>query len=167
MTEPEQKPTNTLVLGVGNLLMCDEGVGLRVLERLVTTYIIPEEILALDGGTLGLDLLYYLEDAQNLILLDAVETGKEPGTTIRLEAEQVPAFLSLKISPHQIGISDMLFAAKLKDIYPQHVVLWGIQPEKIEIGLELSATVSEKIDFLVEKVIEQLTAWGHDIQPKN
>lgn len=156
----------TLVLGVGNLLMADEGIGLRVLERLVTTYEVPEEILILDGGTLGLDLLYYLEGISNLLLLDAVDAQKEPGYTIRLEGEQVPAFLSIKISPHQIGVSDMLLAAKLKGIYPQNVVLWGIQPERVEIGLELSQTMENKIDLLVENVIFELSQWGHRLAHK-
>jgi hydrogenase maturation protease len=162
----QPSPAQTLVLGVGNLLMSDEGIGLRVLERLVTTHIIPEEVLILDGGTLGLDLLYYLEGVTNLLLLDAVEAQKEPGYTIRLEGEQVPAFLSIKISPHQIGISDMLFAAKLKDIYPPNVILWGIQPERIEIGLELSQTLQNKVDYLVSQVILELNRWGHQILPK-
>jgi len=162
----QPSPSQTLVLGVGNLLMSDEGVGLRVLERLVTTYHVPEEVLILDGGTLGLDLLYYLEGKKNLLLLDAVEAHKEPGSTVRLEGEQVPAFLSIKISPHQIGISDMLFAAKFKGIYPPNVVLWGIQPERIEIGLELSETLSKKIDYLVAQVILELNKWGHQLQPK-
>jgi hydrogenase maturation protease len=146
--------------------MSDEGIGLRVLERLVTTYTVPEEVLILDGGTLGLDLLYYLEGKENLLLLDAVEAHKEPGYIVRLEGEQVPAFLSIKISPHQIGISDMLFAAKLKGIYPPNVVLWGIQPDRIEIGLELSATLQNKVDYLVDQVIHELNKWGHQLRPK-
>ena len=166
MTNSEQIPARTLVLGVGNLLMSDEGIGLRVLERLVTTYTVPEEVLILDGGTLGLDLLYYLEGKENLLLLDAVEARKEPGYTIRLEGEQVPAFLSIKISPHQIGISDMLFAAKLKGIYPPNVVLWGIQPDRIEIGLELSETLQNKVNYLVDQVILELSKWGHQLHPK-
>jgi hydrogenase maturation protease len=166
VTNSQSSQVKTLVLGVGNLLMSDEGIGLRVLERLVTTYNVPEEVLILDGGTLGLDLLYYLEGKTNLLLLDAVEARKEPGTTVRLEGEQVPAFLSIKISPHQIGISDMLFAAKLKGIYPPNVVLWGIQPERIEIGLDLSKTLQDKVDFLVGQVIQELNKWGHQLQPK-
>jgi len=162
----QSSPAQTLVLGVGNLLMSDEGIGLRILERLVTTYHIPEEVLILDGGTLGLDLLYYLEGKTNLLLLDAVEARKEPGYIVRLEGEQVPAFLSIKISPHQIGISDMLFAAKLKGIYPANVVLWGIQPERIEIGLDLSVTLQNKVDYLVGMVILELDNWGHQLQPK-
>jgi hydrogenase maturation protease len=166
LTNQESKVPTTLVLGVGNLLMADEGVGLRVIERMVIEYNIPEEVLVLDGGTLGMDLLYYLEGKTNLLLLDAVEARKKPGSTVRLEGEQVPSFLSIKISPHQIGISDMLFAAKLKDVYPPNIVLWGIQPEKVEIGLELSKTLEGKIDSLVDNVIHELESWGHKVVRK-
>jgi hydrogenase maturation protease len=166
LTTNQSSTARTLVIGVGNLLMSDEGIGLRVLERLVTTYHVPEEVLILDGGTLGLDLLYYLEGMTNLLLIDAVEARKEPGYIVRLEGEQVPAFLSIKISPHQIGISDMLFAAKLKGIFPPNIVLWGIQPERIAIGLELSQTLQDKVDYLVEQVIHELNAWNHQLQPK-
>jgi hydrogenase maturation protease len=161
----ERPAFKTLVLGVGNKLMSDEGVGVHVIERLSAGYTIPEEIQILDGGTLGMDLLHYLEGIDNLLLVDAVETHKEPGTIIRLEGEQVPVFLSMKISPHQIGVPDMLFAAKMMDLYPKQLVLWGIQPELMEIGLDLSPLIESKVDMLVKNVIEDLRVWGHNIIP--
>ena len=160
----EQPEIKTLVLGVGNKLMSDEGVGVHVIERLAAGYDLPKEVQLLDGGTLGMDLLYYLEGIENLLLVDAVETHKEPGTIIRLEGEDVPAFLDLKISPHQLGVPDMLAAARLKDLYPKRLVLWGIQPELMEIGLDLSPLIASKVDTLVGSLVEQLRAWGHTIQ---
>jgi hydrogenase maturation protease len=153
----------TLVLGVGNKLMSDEGVGVHVIERMAEKYKLPGEVQVLDGGTLGLDLLYYLEGIENLLIVDAAETGKEAGTIIRLEGEQVPAFMSVKISPHQMGVPDMLAAAKIKDIYPKRIVLWGIQPELITLGLGLSPVLASKIEFLVEKLADELRAWGYRI----
>ncbi len=155
----------TLVLGVGNKLMSDEGVGVHVIERLVAGHDLPEEVQVLDGGTLGMDLLYYLEGIENLLLVDAVEAHKEPGAMIRLEDEDVPAFLSMKISPHQLGVPDMLAAAKLKGQYPTRLVLLGIQPELLEIGLDLSPLIESKVDILVTKVVAQLKAWGHRVSP--
>jgi hydrogenase maturation protease len=161
-----EKPAfKTLVLGVGNKLMSDEGVGVHVIERLAAGYDIPEEVQVLDGGTLGMDLLYYLEGIENLLLVDAVEAHKEPGTIIRLEGEDVPSFLSLKISPHQLGVPDMLAAARFKDLYPKRLVLWGIQPELLEIGLDLSPLIESKVDTLVTNMVEQLKAWGHTVSP--
>ncbi|NOT04698.1 MAG: HyaD/HybD family hydrogenase maturation endopeptidase [Anaerolineales bacterium] len=153
----------TLVLGVGNTLMGDEGVGVHVIERLLAGYVVPEEVQVLDGGVLGMDLLYYLEGIENLLLVDAVETHSEPGTIIRLENDEVPAFLSMKISPHQVGVPDMLAAAKFKDLYPKRLVLWGIQPEILDMGLELSPLIESKVDVLTGNLVDQLKAWGHAI----
>jgi len=149
------------VLGVGNLLLSDEGVGIRVIERLVASFDLPVDVQVLDGGTLGLDLLYYLKGLENLLIIDAVEMAMEPGALLRMEGEEVPAFLSIKMSPHQIGIPDMLFAAKLKDLYPRNVVLWGVQPASLDISLELSPNVSAQVGVLVEKIVEQLKCWNH------
>jgi hydrogenase maturation protease len=162
---PDRRTAQTLVLGVGNLLLSDEGVGLRVVERLVTTYQMPEEVLTLDGGTLGLDLLYYLDGVENLLIIDAVEMDQEPGTLVRLEGDQVPSFLSVKMSPHQIGIPDMLFAAQLRDLYPRNVVLWGVQPGSLQVGLDLSPQVAAQVSVLVKNVLEELTRWGHHLAP--
>ncbi len=155
----------TLVLGVGNTLMSDEGVGVHVIERLLAGFGLPEEVQVLDGGVLGMDLLYYLEGIENLLLIDAVETRKEAGTIIRLENDEVPAFLSMKISPHQVGVPDMLAASKLMDLYPKRIVLWGIQPQWLDMGMDLSPLIESKLDTLVNHAVEQLRAWGHSVTP--
>ena len=100
----ERPAFKTLVLGVGNKLMSDEGIGVHVIERLAAGYRLSEEVQVLDGGTLGLDLLYYLEGIDNLLIVDAAQLHKEPGTMIRLVDDEVPAFMSIKISPHQMGV---------------------------------------------------------------
>ncbi len=150
----------TLVLGVGNLLLSDEGFGIHVIRRLVERYEIPNEVQVLDGGTLGMDLLYYLEGVENLLLIDAVEARREAGTLIRLSGEEVPAFLSLKVSPHQLGVPDMLAAARLKGSFPKNIVLWGVQPASLEIGMELSETVAPLVDVVVENIMRELRNWG-------
>jgi hydrogenase maturation protease len=159
-------PVKTLILGVGNLLMSDEGIGVHIIQHLVSEYHFPEDVQVLDGGTLGTDLLYYLEGVENLLLIDAVEARREPGSLIRLEDDEVPAFMSIKISPHQMGVPDMLAVAKLKDVYPKRLVLLGIQPERVEIGLDLSPLIAGKLDVIIEKVLAQLQDWGHTLEPK-
>lgn len=150
-----------LILGVGNLLLSDEGAGIRVIERLQERYDLPAEgVQVLDGGTLGMDLLYYLEGMDCLLIVDAVEMGQPPGMLRRLAGDEVPAFLSLKMSPHQVGIPDMLFAAKLKGIDPPDIVLWGVQPGSLDIGLELSPAVAMQVDPLVERLCEELAQRG-------
>jgi len=162
----ERRDIKTLILGVGNLLLSDEGVGVRVIERLQAEYDLPEQVQVLDGGTLGLDLLYYLEGVENLLIIDAVEMETEPGELLRMEGEEVPSFLSVKMSPHQIGIPDMLFAAKLSDLFPRNIVLWGIQPEKLDVGMELSPLINAKIDILVGKTLAELDSWGYSARIK-
>ncbi|MCX6081778.1 MAG: HyaD/HybD family hydrogenase maturation endopeptidase [Chloroflexi bacterium] len=162
-----QDPTaKTLVIGVGNRILSDEGVGVHVIERLLAGYVIPTDVLVLDGGTLGLDLLYYLQGVENLLLIDAVEMRKEAGTLIRMVNDEVPAFLSMKMSPHQVGIPDMLAVAKLKDLYPQNVILWGVEPDSLELGLDLSPTIEARVPVLIEEVLKQLEAWGNRLEPK-
>jgi hydrogenase maturation protease len=149
-----------LVLGVGNLLLSDDGIGVHTIRRLLERPELPEGVRIVDGGTAGLDLLHHLEGISHLLIIDAIENSQPPGTLMRLEGEDVPAHLALKMSPHQIGLPDMLFAAKLRDIYPDQVVIWGVQPATTEVGLELSPSVAAQVDVLVEKVIGELARWG-------
>lgn len=145
--------------------MSDEGIGVHVVERLVKSYIVPEEVQVLDGGTLGMDLLYYMEGVPNLLIVDAIQANREAGYLLRLVNDEVPAFLSMKMSPHQIGVPDMLATARLRGTTPPNIVLWGVQPERIEIGLELSETLAPLVDTLVANVVDELRKWGHELSP--
>jgi hydrogenase maturation protease len=143
----------TLVLGVGNYILTDDRLSVHVLERLQANNLIPDNIQMVDGGTCGLDLLQYLEGVSNLIIIDAVKTRDGiPGSIIRLDGDQVPAYLSLKISPHDIGLPDLLATAKLRDLYPEKIVVFGIQPASLELGVELSPEVASKVDELIELI---------------
>lgn len=161
----DQPNVKTLVLGVGNLLLADEGAGIHVVRKLVEEYRLPEEVQVLDGGTLGMDLLYYLEGVRDLLIVDAVQSNRPPGTVVWLAGEDVPSFLSIKMSPHQIGVPDMLFAARLQGITPQNLVLWGVEPACLDLGLELSETVAGRVPVMVGYIVEQLRRWGHEVTP--
>jgi hydrogenase maturation protease len=150
----------TLILGLGNILLGDEGVGVRVVERLLDLYHFPEGTQALDGGTLALDLLPYVEDADRMVVIDAVDMRAEPGTVVRITDEEVPTFLSVKVSPHQMGLADILSAARLRGLSPSELVLWGVQPEVMDTTLELSPPVAAQVDVLVDGVLADLSQWG-------
>ncbi|MFN2226981.1 MAG: HyaD/HybD family hydrogenase maturation endopeptidase [Anaerolineae bacterium] len=152
--------SQVLILGAGNLLLSDDGAGVHVIRRLMEAVELPEQVQVLDGGTMGLDLLHYLEGIRYLLIIDAMETGGPPGTLRRLAGDEVPAYLSVKMSPHQIGLPDMLFAAKLRDLYPQEVVVWGVQPGSTEVGLELTPAVAAQVEPLVGHILEELARWG-------
>lgn len=149
-----------LVLGLGNILLRDEGVGVRVIERLRDRYVFPDNVMVLDGGTLGLDLLTYFEEASHVVIVDAIYAGKEPGTLMRLTNDEIPAFLGLKVSPHQVGLQDLLGLARLRGRFPDEVILWGVQIERLEPGLALSPRVAAQIETLCAHVNEELTRWS-------
>lgn len=149
-----------LVLGVGNILLSDDGVGVHVIRLLRERYRFPQEVEILDGGTLGLDLLPYVEDADRLLIVDALQMDAPPGMVVRLEGDEIPAVLSLKYSPHQVGLSDVLAAARLRGRLPSEIVLWGVQPASLEVGLELSPIVAAQVETLVQRVLTELQRWG-------
>lgn len=137
--------------------MSDDGLSVHVLERLQADTLIPETIQMIDGGTCGLDLLQYLEGVSNLIIIDAIKTRNgTPGSIIRLDGDQIPAYLSLKISPHDIGLPDLLATAKLRDLYPENIVAFGIQPASLELGVELSPEVAANVEVLIELIQKEV-----------
>jgi hydrogenase maturation protease len=160
--------SETLVLGLGNILLGDEGVGVRVIERLLERYEFPEEVRVMDGGNLGLDLLPYLEEASRLLVVDAVQARKPPGTLVRLAGNEVPVFLDAsKVSPHQEGLQDLLAAAALKGYLPEEVVFWGAQIESLGVSLELTPPVAAQVDTLANNVLAELSRWGIEARPRS
>ena len=156
-----------LVLGLGNILLGDEGVGVRVVERLLEQYDFPEGVRVMDGGTLGLDLLPYVEGASRLLVIDAVQARHPPGTLVRIEGDEIPIFLDAsKVSPHQEGLQDLLAVAVLKGYLPDEVIFWGAQIESLGVGLELNEPVAAQVDALGGKVLEELARWGVDARKK-
>jgi hydrogenase maturation protease len=156
----------TVVLGLGNLLRRDEGLGIRALTRLQQQYSLPASVQVVDGGTLGLELLSYLEGARRVLVLDAALTDGSPGTIICLHGDEVPAFFGMRSSPHEIGLPDLLAVARLRGAAPTEITLIGMQPGVIELGWELSAVVADHLDALVETTIKELVRWGVQVTPK-
>jgi len=147
-----------LVLGIGNLLLSDDGVGIHAIQQLEKQYTLPAEVQVVDGGTCGLDLLQFLEGVDHLVIIDAAQLGKPPGTIVRMEGDHVPAYLALKTSPHEIGLPELLFTARLTDIYPPRVVIFGMQPQSIETTLGLTPPVAAKLDELVSLAAQEIGA---------
>ncbi|MDD2501286.1 MAG: HyaD/HybD family hydrogenase maturation endopeptidase [Geobacter sp.] len=149
--------TTTLVLGLGNTIMSDDGVGPKVIEQLQQGAGLPEGVSLLDGGTLGLDLLPHLEGVQRLIIVDAVEIGKAPGTVVRLAGDDVPMALETKLSPHQMGMKDLLAVARLMGQLPDEIVLIGVQPGCLEMDTELTPSVAAALPTLLAMVQAELS----------
>ncbi len=151
---------NIAVFGIGNILLSDDGAGVHALNKLRNEYEFREYVELIDGGTKGLDLLPLFENRDKVLIIDAANFRKKPGTIGTVEGNKIPAFLSSKLSVHQIGLPDMLFAARLMGITPAEICLIGIQPESMETSTELSDVVGNKMDALIDKVLERLKEWG-------
>ena len=149
-----------LVLGLGNTIMSDDGFGVRAVESLSSRYRFQGDVRLLDGGTLGLDLLPHLEGVGQLLIIDALEMNATPGTVFRLEGESVPRAFASKLSVHQMGVQDLLAVAELMGHLPKELVVWGIQPENIEMGTELTPTVAAALEPVLAGVLEELRRWG-------
>jgi hydrogenase maturation protease len=154
-----------LVLGIGNVLLTDEGVGVRTLKELERRFSFPANVELLDGGTAGIELLRHIRNRDCLIIIDAMKSGQVPGTIVRVAGEDVPAAFRTRISPHQLGLSDLLAAAMLTDELPKNLVLFGVEPESIDIGLDLTETVEANLGKLIEAVADELRAAGCSLLP--
>jgi hydrogenase maturation protease len=155
------------LIGLGNILMRDEGVGVHAVEALKKGFDFPDPISLLDGGTLGLDLLPYIEGMEKILFVDALDLKKEPGTIAVLEDDEIPAILRPALSFHQVGLSDLLFASKFMGMKPSKIALIGIQPEKIETGLALSETLERNFEKLLHTILEKLREWGVAFREKS
>ena len=148
-----------LVLGVGNILMRDEGVGVRVVERLrVSPELLPADVRIVDGGTLGLDLLPLIEEARGLILVDAIDVQAAPGTLVVLRGHDVTGAFGGHVSPHQMGVGDLVAIGELTAVLPEAITLVGIQLAEIDVGLELSEAVEAAVPGAVIAVRDELRA---------
>ncbi len=156
----EVTPARVLVLGLGNVLLQDEGLGVEALKRLVEQYHLPDNVRILDGGTLGMHLFPYLDGCTHLLILDAVETDGPPGTPARIEGPDLDQALSRKLSMHQAGVPELLAVGRLVGNLPAQVVVCGLQPGTVDWGLDLSPTIAGQVDRLVSLAVEVLRNWG-------
>lgn len=148
------------VVGLGNLLLSDEGVGVHVVQRLSETHRFPEDVALIDGGTSAIDLLDQLADVQHIIFVDAARTGGAPGNLVELEGEQLPVWFRQRMSPHQIGLADLLATLRLMDCVPDSVTLIGIEPQSMELGTALTPVVQAAAAEAAAKVVVRLAALG-------
>jgi hydrogenase maturation protease len=149
-----------VVLGVGNILLSDEGIGVRVIEKLQRDFDIPDNVVVIDGGTTGMEMLDDLSRSEHVIIIDAVRSGSAPATIVKLTDEQIPVFFRTKLSPHQIGLSDVLATLELIGEQPKAVSVIGIEPATLETGMSLSPQVSAQLPSLVEMVAAELRQQG-------
>ena len=134
-----------LVLGLGNLLYGDEGIGVHAVRAWLERVEVPEGVVALDGGTLGLDLLPDLVDMTHLLIIDAIVTTAPPGTIARITGDQLAGSVGGGLSPHELGVQELLATAALAGCLPPHVLVLGVSPAVTGLGAELSPALSAAI----------------------
>ncbi len=147
------------LIGLGNILMRDEGVGVHAVRAIQAGYEVPAGLEIVDGGTSALDLLPYIEKRERVLFVDAVNFGREPGFIKVLESREIPAIFGTKGSLHHLGLMDVLATAQLLDISPQEICLIGIQPQAIEVGLELTETIQAKMELFLAQIMAKLKDW--------
>jgi hydrogenase maturation protease len=148
------------VVGLGNLILSDEGVGVHVVRRLDESYSFPDDVVLIDGGTSAIDLLDQLVEAEHIIFIDAAQTGGPPGSIVALQGARLPVWFRERMSPHQIGLADLLATLSLMDHTPESVTLIGIEPQSMELGTELTPQIDAAADEALLKVLEKLAALG-------
>jgi len=151
-----------LVLGIGNILWAEEGFGVRCVEALNAGWEFPPQVELMDGGTQGLYLLPYVQEADCLLVFDAVDYGDTPGTLREVVGDLVPRFMGAKkMSLHQTGFQEVLAAAEMTEKLPSELVLIGVQPEELEdYGGSLRDVVKAQMPAALDIAFAWLERWG-------
>jgi hydrogenase maturation protease len=147
----------TLVLGLGNILLQDEGVGVRVVEALQGLPL-PPGVEVVDGATAGMALLDILADRRRVIVIDAVDGDWEPGTVVRLGPDDLLPQQSQAVSLHELGLLEALIAARRLGVAPQEMVILGVRPYEVACGLSLSREMAALLPRVVKLVLAELGA---------
>lgn len=153
-------PNDITVLGIGNTIYSDEGIGVHLLTHVEKALKDFSNVTIIEGATDGMRLLGPIEETNHLIILDAINAGKEPGEVIVLEREEIPAYYGIKMSIHQIGFQEVLGAAQLLEKLPEHMIMFGVQPEVLDFGVGISDSVQKQIPTLVDLVKKKVEEWG-------
>lgn len=153
-----------VVLGVGNILLTDEGVGVRAVEQLGHDYRLPPEVEIIDGGTTGMEMLEDLSGVDHLIIVDAVRSGKPPATMVRIAGDDVPVFFKTKLSPHQIGLSDVLATLAFMGEQPGSITVIGVEPASLGTAMALSPQVEALLPRVVAQLADEIRALGVSVE---
>lgn len=159
-------PEPLLVLGLGNPLCQDDGVGVVAVARLLERWSTGPGVKMLEGGTLGLWLLPLLESYRTVLLVDAIRADGEPGTLVRIEGEEVARAAAHRLSVHQVGVGDLMDAAQLRGTLPPKLTLLGVVPEAVSLGLGLTPRVERALPLLIQRVLDTCAELGHPLRPR-
>ena len=161
MTEAPSDQPQVTILGIGNILLTDEGFGVRVIEKLFDDYEFPDNVAVVEGGVLGIHLLGTLSKADHLIVVDAVKNKQAPGTLYRLEKDELPERILMKNSLHQTDFLETLTLCQMIEKSPETIVVLGAEPEDIEThSVELTPVVAARVDDTIALALRELDRLG-------
>lgn len=155
-----------VILGIGNVLLSDEGLGVRVIKILEDFFLFPEEVELVDGGVGGFFLIPYVEKAKKLLIVDAIKGDGPPGTFYKFKKEELPSNIVEKLSLHELSFKDILFLVSLRGKMPEEVIILGLEPKVLELGNSLSLELRKNLKRLIEEILIQLKDWGIEPVPK-
>ena len=155
-----------VVLGVGNILLTDEGLGVHVVEDLKANYTFTPQISLIDGGTMGMELLTYMRGMKKILLIDAVNGGEAPGTIYEFPHRELEQYFTDHISVHEVGMQDILRIRAIQENPLEDAIVIGVEPESLDVGFEPSAPVQKALPEVKERVLRVLREWGVHIEPK-
>ena len=155
-----------VVLGVGNILLTDEGLGVHVVEDLKANYTFTPQISLIDGGTMGMELLTYMRGMKKILLIDAVNGGEAPGTIYEFPHRELEQYFTDHISVHEVGMQDILRIRAIQENPLEDAIVIGVEPESLDVGFEPSAPVQKALPEVKERVLRGLREWGVQVEPK-
>ena len=155
--------TENTVLGIGNIILSDEGFGVRVVEYLEKNFRFPENVSLIDGGTLGVELTHFITGTRRLLIIDSIDGGVEGGKIFHLRGDEIKNHFAQKISAHEVGIQDVLTMLELSGKKIPCVELIGAQPFSLEAGVELTTQMKKLVPLFADKAVEILKSWGIEV----
>ena len=159
-------PAEVTILGVGNVILRDEGFGVRVAEYLDAHHDFPASVQVIDGGRLGIELTQYVTGTKKLLVIDSINGGQAPGTRFHFHNDDIMAHFQDKLSAHEVGIQDVLALLTVTGRKIPEVVVLGAQPYDLEAGVELSPEMKKLLPLIAQEAIDVLKEWGIEANEK-
>lgn len=162
----DDSDNSVVLLGVGNILLTDEGLGVHVVNDLERNYTFTPAISIIDGGTMGMELLTYMRGMKKILLVDAINGGEVPGTVYEFPHKELEAYFMEHISVHEVGMQDILRIRAIQEDPLEDAVVIGVEPLSLEVGFEPSEPVAKALPNVKERVLRTLESWGITCTPK-
>lgn len=162
----DDSDNSVVLLGVGNILLTDEGLGVHVVNDLERNYTFVPAISIIDGGTMGMELLTYMRGMKKILLVDAINGGEVPGTVYEFPHKELEEYFMEHISVHEVGMQDILRIRAIQEDPLEDAVVIGVEPLSLEVGFEPSEPVAKALPDVKERVLRTLESWGITCTPK-